>query len=59
MEDISKYDQKKITSFIKNFLKSEQIPNIIINYLINLIDINKSDIKNIEHLNIILLDLQE
>ena len=55
MEDISKYDQKKITSFIKNFLKSEKIPNIIINYLINLIDINKSAIKNIEHLNIILV----
>ena len=54
-EDISKYDQNKISAFIKNFLKSEKVPKFIVNYLIKLVELYKTSIKKIEHLNIILV----
>ena len=54
-EEISKFDQEKITTFIKKFLKIEKIPKFIVNYLIQLISINKDVVKNIKHLNIILV----
>ena len=54
-EDISKYDQNKITTFIKDFLKSEKIAKFIVNYLIKLVELNKKTIKKIEHLNILLV----
>ena len=54
-DEISKFDENKITSFIKTFLKSEKVPKFIVNFLIELIDLNKSEIKNIEHLNILLV----
>jgi len=53
-EEITKFDQKKIKIFINNFLKSEKIPNFILNYLIELIELNKSETK-VEHLNILLV----
>ena len=54
-EEISKFDQEKITTFIKKFLKTEKIPKFIVNYLIQLISLNKDVVKIIEHLNIILV----
>ena len=54
-EDISKYDQNKINIFIKDFLKSEKVPKFIVNYLIKLVELYKTSIKKIEHLNIILI----
>jgi len=53
-EEITKFDQKKIKSFINNFLINEKIPKFIINYLIELIDLNKTETK-VEHLNILLV----
>ena len=53
-EEITKFDQKKIISFINIFLKSEKIPKFIVNYLIELIDLNKPETK-VEHLNILLV----
>ena len=55
MEEISKYDKEKITIFIKKFLKNEKIPKFIVNYLIQQINLKKEMIKNVEHLNIILV----
>ena len=54
-EEISKFDKEKITTFIKKFLKIEKIPKFIVNYLIQLISLNKDVVKNIKHLNIILV----
>ena len=53
-EEIKKFDQKKIKIFINNFLQNEKIPKFILNYLIELIDLNKPETK-VEHLNILLL----
>ena len=53
-EEIKKFDQKKIKIFINNFLKNEKIPKFILNYLIELIDLNKPETK-VEHLNILLV----
>ena len=53
-EEITKFDQKKIKIFINNFLKSEKIPKFILNYLNELISLNKSETK-VEHLNILLV----
>jgi predicted GTPase len=53
-EEITKFDQKKIKIFINNFLKNEKIPKFILNYLIELIDLNKPESK-VEHLNILLV----
>lgn len=55
MEEISKYDKSEIKLFINNFLKSEKVPNFILDFLIQIIHLNKNIIKNIEHLNIILV----
>ena len=53
-EEITKFDQKKIKIFINNFLRNEKIPKFILNYLIELIDLNKPETK-VEHLNILLV----
>ena len=53
-EEIKKFDQKKIKIFINNFLQNEKIPKFILNYLIELIDLNKPETK-VEHLNILLV----
>ena len=53
-EEIMKFDQSKIKIFINNFLRNEKIPKFILNYLIELIDLNKPETK-VEHLNIILV----
>ena len=55
MEEISKFDKQKINIFLKKFLKNEKIPKFIVNYLIQLINLNKEIIKNVEHINIILV----
>jgi ABC-type dipeptide/oligopeptide/nickel transport system ATPase component len=53
-EEITKFDQKKIKSFINSFLRNEKIPKFILNYLIEIIDLNKPETK-VEHLNILLV----
>ena len=53
-EEITKFDKTKINSCIKSFLKNEKIPKFILNYLIQLIDLNKPETK-VEHLNILLV----
>ena len=55
MEEISKYDKSEIKLFINNFLKSEKVQNFILDFLIQIIHLNKNIIKKIEHLNIILV----
>ena len=55
MEEISKYDKSEIRKFINNFMKTEKVANFILDFLTQLIHLNKNMIKNIEHLNIILV----
>ena len=54
-EEISKFDKSEINSFIKNFLKTEKVAKFILEFLIQLVSLNKEIIKNIEHLNIVLV----
>ena len=54
-DDILKYDQNKISTFIKNFLKNEKVGKFILQYLIKLVELNKNTIKKIEHLNVLLV----
>ena len=54
-KEISKFDQKEISSFIKSFLKTEKVKDFLSDFLIQLITINKTIVKNIEHLNIVLV----
>ena len=54
-DDILKYDQNKISTFIKNFLKNEKVGKFILKYLIKLVELNKNTIKKIEHLNVLLV----
>ena len=54
-EEISKFDKSEINLFIKNFLKTEKVAKIILDFLIQLVSLNKKIIKNIEHLNIVLV----
>ena len=54
-EQISNFQKTKITTFINQFLKSEKIPKFIVNYLVELVKLNKEIIKTTEHLNIILV----
>ena len=54
-EEISKFDEKEINLFIKNFLSAEKVGVFILDFLIHLVTINKKMIKNIEHLNIVLV----
>lgn len=54
-EEISKFDEKEISSFVKNFLSAEKVGPVILDFLIHLVTINKKMIKNIEHLNIVLV----
>ena len=55
MEEISKYDKSEIKQFINSFLRSEKVPNFILDFLIQIVHQNKNIIKKIEHLNIILV----
>jgi flagellar biosynthesis GTPase FlhF len=54
-EEISKYDKSEINLFLKTFLKTEKVAKFILDLLIQLVSLNKEIIKNIEHLNIVLV----
>ena len=54
-EEISKFDKKEISSFVKNFLNAEKVASFILDFLIQLVTINKKIVKDIEHLNIVLV----
>ena len=54
-EEISQFDKSEINSFIKNFLKIEKVAKFVLDILIQLVSLNKEIIKNIEHLNIVLV----
>ena len=55
MEEIINFDQNKIIELIKNFIKNEKIPKFIVDKLQLDVEKYKDKIKNIEHLNIILV----
>ena len=55
LKKYQKYDKSEINSFIKSFLKTEKVAKFILDLLIQLVSLNKEIIKNIEHLNIVLV----
>ena len=54
-EEISRFDAEEISLFVKNFLSTEKVGAFILDFLIQLVTINKKIVKNIEHLNIVLV----
>ena len=55
MKEISKFDKKFMKNLIMNILRSEKVVQFELEHLIERINLDEDSIKDIEHLNIILV----